>query len=84
MKSCANAAQLYGDFLQNSSKPPTLRFVAGVEDSLKTTAPFPNIFSPCVTDDGYIDTCHKSSAPGKNFIGFFILQYNNGNNDNSS
>uniref|UniRef100_A0A0P4W8X7 Protein misato n=1 Tax=Scylla olivacea TaxID=85551 RepID=A0A0P4W8X7_SCYOL len=62
-RSYTNAAQLYSDFMQNSSKPPNMRFVAGVEDPLKTTAPFPSIFSPSVTDDGYIDTCHKSSVP---------------------
>lgn len=59
-RSCGNAAQLYSDFLQNSSKLPTMRYVASVEDPLKTTAPFPSIFSTTVTDDGYIDTCDKT------------------------
>ncbi|KAG0720520.1 Protein misato 1 [Chionoecetes opilio] len=57
-----NAAQLYYEFLQAARKPPSQRLVAGVEDPLKLHAPFPNIFAPSVTDDGYIDKHPNTSA----------------------
>lgn len=60
----ASADQLYKDFLQTSLKPPSFRYVVGAVDPVKTPAPFPNIFTPSVTDEGYIDIYQKTPLQG--------------------
>lgn len=64
-RSFGSADQLYKDFLQNSLKPPSFQYVSSAVDPVKTPAPFPNIFTPSVTDDGYIDTYQKIPVEGK-------------------
>nr|XP_045594408.1 protein misato homolog 1-like [Procambarus clarkii]XP_045594409.1 protein misato homolog 1-like [Procambarus clarkii]XP_045594410.1 protein misato homolog 1-like [Procambarus clarkii] len=51
-----NASQIYRDYLQESQIPPSVRKVAGVEDPIKITPPFPSIFSEVLTEDGFVNT----------------------------
>ncbi|CAL4119859.1 unnamed protein product, partial [Meganyctiphanes norvegica] len=49
-----SACQLYEDYLNECQTPPSTRVMAGVCDIIKTTTPFPSIFTKAVTQSGFI------------------------------
>lgn len=49
-----SACQLYEYYLNECQAPPSNRVMAGVNDIIKTTTPFPSLFSKNVTQSGYI------------------------------
>lgn len=55
------AYQMYQDFLHESRIPPSRRVVVGARDPLKTTSPFPSIFTG-VTKDGYVSSSNLTAT----------------------